>query len=213
MNKKSKLKRVPKRGVYDRKEIYKILDNNITCHIAFVHNGIPVSIPTTYGRYEDTIYIHGASVSRMLQEMEKGIDVCISIAKVTAMILSRSAFHHSANYESVVIFGKGRLVTNDTEKLLGLKTLTNNFLKDRWNEVREPNQKELNATKVIAISMDEISGKRREEGVDDHKDDIDLPIWAGIIPVNETYGLPIKAPNLNAKIPLSKSVQNLKISN
>lgn len=208
MREKSKVKRAPKRAIYDIESIYEILDNQITCHIAFIHKGYPVSIPTTYGRHKNTIYIHGAGISRMLVELEKGVDICLSVAKVTAMILTRSAFHHSANYESAVVFGKGRLVEGD-EKITGLKAITENFLKGRWDEVRPPSQKELNATKVIAIEIDEASAKVRNEGVSENKKDLELPIWAGIIPVEETYGVPIPEENMNKDITLSKSVLNI----
>jgi len=173
MSDKSKLKRIPKRGIYDRKEVYKIVDNNYICHLAFVHHGVPVSIPTMYGREGDTIYLHGAMASRLLNELEKGFDVCLSIAKVKALVLARSAFSHSLNYESVVIFGKGKLV-HEKDKNHALKVISDNLLKERWDEVRLPNKKELNATKVIAISIDEITGKVRDEGVIDNKEDLDL---------------------------------------
>ncbi len=208
MSEKSKLKRVPKRGIYNRDAIYKILDNNLICHIAFVHNDIPVSIPTMYGRKDDTIYIHGAMVSRMLGEMEKGIDMCLSVAKVNALVLARSAFHHSLNYESVVIFGKGTLV-EDTEKVKALKVISDQMMQGRWEEARFPNEKELHATKVIAISIDEVTAKVREEGVNDAKQDLDLPIWAGIVPIKQVYEKPINAEFLEDNLPISDSVRQL----
>jgi len=208
MSEKSKIKRVPKRAVYDRSEIYKVLDNNLTCHMAFIHNGVPVSIPTTYGRIGDVLYVHGALASRMLKEMEKGIDVSISIAKVTGYIFARSAFHHSVNYESVVIFGKGKLVEGD-EKMKALKAITDNMLQGRWEEVRIPSEKELNATKVIAVPMDEVTGKIRDEGVNDKKSDMETKVWAGLVPIKEVYEKPILASGLDESIPLSKSVEEL----
>ena len=208
MSDKSKVKRVPKRGIYDRKEIYKILDNNLICHIGFVHNKVPVVIPVMYGRKDDVVYVHGAAVSRMLTELEKGVDVCLSIAKVNGWVLARSAFHHSLNYESVVVFGKGTLVEGE-EKVQALKVISDNMLKDRWEEARFPDQKELNATKVIAVSIDEVSAKVRAEGVNDNKKDLDLPIWAGIVPIIETYGKPIPATDLKETIKLPNSIKSL----
>jgi len=208
MKDKSKLKRIPKRAVYNREEAYKIIDNNYICHLSFVQNDIPFSIPTMYGRDGNTLYIHGASVSRLLNEVEKGFPVCLSIAKVNALVLARSAFSHSLNYESVVVFGKGKLV-NDKDKLLALKVISDNLLKGRWEECREPNKKELNATKVIAISIDEITGKIRDEGVNDHKEDLDLPIWAGLVPIEQRFLEPISTKGLDEKLEIPDSVQML----
>ncbi len=208
MTEKSRLKRVPKRGIYDRNEAYKIVDNNYICHLAFIHNGIPVSIPTMYGREGDTIYLHGAMASRLLNEVEKGFDVCLSIAKVNALVLARSAFHHSLNYESVVIFGKGKLVT-EKDKIKALKVISDNLLKERWEEVRHPNKKELNATKIIAISIGEITGKVRDEGVNDHPEDLNLPIWAGLVPIKQQFLEPIHAKGVKENIKIPKSITKL----
>lgn len=208
MSDKSKLKRVPKRAIYERKEAYKIVDANYICHLAFVHNDVPVSIPTMYGREGDAIYLHGAMASRLLNELEKGFDVSLSIAKVNGLVLARSAFHHSLNYESVVIFGKGKLVA-ENDKMHALKVISDNLLKNRWEEARLPNKKELHATKVIAISIDEITGKVRNEGVNDNKEDLDLPIWAGIVPIEQKFRKPIHVENLSNDIEIPKSVKAL----
>lgn len=208
MKNKSKLKRIPKRAIYNRKDAYKIIDNNYICHISFVQNDIPFSIPTMYGREGDTLYIHGAMVSRLLGEVEKGFPVCLSIAKVHALVLARSAFNHSLNYESVVVFGNGKLV-DEANKLHALKVLSDNLLKERWEECRLPNKKELNATKVIAISIDEITGKVRDEGVHDAKEDLNLPIWAGLVPITQHFLTPISAKELDTKLEIPNSVNNL----
>jgi nitroimidazol reductase NimA-like FMN-containing flavoprotein (pyridoxamine 5'-phosphate oxidase superfamily) len=161
-----------------------------------------------YGREDDIIYLHGAMASRLLNELEKGFDVCLSIAKVNALVLARSAFSHSLNYESVVIFGKGKLV-QEKDKNHALKVISDNLLKVRWDEVRLPNKKELSATKVIAISIDEITGKVRDEGVIDNKEDLDLPIWAGIVPIEQKFGKPIKADGLSDDLKIPNSVRKL----
>jgi len=205
---KSKVKRIPKRGFYNRKEIYSFLDTQFLCHVGFVHKGYPVVIPTMYGRDKDVLYIHGAAISRLLTELEKGVAVSISVAQVTGLVLARSAFHHSLNYESVVVFGTGTLVA-DSDKEKALKIISDNVLKGRWEEVRKPSLKELNATKVIAIKIDEVSGKKRDEGVSDDKTDYDLDVWAGIIPIHEKYGKAIPDSQLKDSIPLSKSIKNL----
>lgn len=209
MKDKSKLKRVPKRAVYNREEAYKIMDNNYICHLAFVQNSIPFSIPTMYGRENDTLYVHGAMASRLLHELEKGFPVCLSIAKVNALVLARSAFHHSLNYESVVVFGKGKLVEEENAKIHALKVISDNLLKGRWEESRKPNEKELYATKVIAVSIDEITGKVRNEGVNDSKEDINLPVWAGLVPIKQEFLSPINAENLSDNIAIPESVKKL----
>ena len=180
---KSKVKRAPKRGIYNSEEIYAILDKSYLCHISLIHKDYPVSIPTMYGRLGDAIYIHGASVSRLVTELEKGLPMSLSVAEVHGLVLARSAFHHSLNYESVVIFGKGKLV-EDEEKLMALKAISDQAVPGRWEEARKPNAKELKATKVIKIQIEEASAKRRTGPPIDDKVDYELDIWAGVIPLD-----------------------------
>ncbi len=203
--KKARVKRIPDRGVYDRDEINEFLKNEFLCHVGFNYNNYPVVIPTLFGWKEDAIYIHGASVSRLITELEKKIDVCISIAHVSGMVLARSAFHHSMNYESVVIFGKGELV-KDEEKEAALKIISDHILPGRWEEVRRPNKKELKATRVIRVSIEEISGKRRTGGPKDEKEDMDLEVWAGVLPFINSFGKPVRDSILNEKIELPGSL-------
>ena len=204
---KSKVKRVPKRGIYEREEVYALLDKEFLCHVGFVYDGYPVVIPTMYGRKGDVIYIHGASVSRLLVSLEKGIDVSVSIANVSGLVLARSAFHHSLNYESVVIFGKGSLVEGE-EKLDALKVISDSVIKGRWEEVRLPSEKEMKATKVLKIQIDEVSAKVRTGPPVDDKPDYDLDIWAGELPIVKTYGKPIADTLLKEGIETPKSVKN-----
>lgn len=204
---KSKIKRVPKRGHYDREIIYKILDESQICHIAFNHNGHPVSIPTIFGRSGDKLYIHGASVSRMILELEKGLEISLSVAHVDGLVLARSAFHHSMNYRSVVVFGKARLVADD-EKNEALKVISDHLIPGRWEEVRLPNTKELKATKVLEITIDEASAKvRTGDPVDDWEDNA-LDIWAGVIPFKNIVSEPINDGKLRAGINLPASVMD-----
>ena len=210
MNKpvKSKIKRIPDRAVYDREAIYHILDRERFCHVGIIYNQYPVVIPTLFGRKGDDLYIHGASVSRLITELEKKIDVCISVANISGFVLARSAFHHSMNYESVVIFGKGELVPGP-DKEDALKIISNHILPGRWEEVRPPNRKELKATKVMKIHIEEISAKVRSGGPKDEKADMDLDIWAGILPVIRNYGTPLADPQMNTAIPVPDSIENL----
>jgi uncharacterized protein len=204
--KKSTVKRVPKRAMYEDSEIQAILDRHYLAHLGFVFNGYPVVIPTLYGRDGDDILIHGAAISRMLKSLSEGIQVSVSIAEVHALVLAKSAFHHSMNYESVVLFGKGELVP-DEQKAEALKCISDHLIPLRWEESRQPNEKELKATDVIRIKVDEVSAKRRIGPPNDDKADEKLDIWSGIIPVERVYLNPIQSEESAQSLP--KSVKNL----
>jgi len=206
---RSKVKRIPKRGAYDRETIYRILDNDFICQIGFVHNEHPIVIPTIYGRHEDELYFHGASVSRMLQSLENGIPVSLNVTRTNALVLARSAFHHSLNYESVTLFGTAELVSDEDEKIKALHIISDQIISDRWEEVREPNAKELNVTKVLKLKIREGSAKIRNEGVGDDKKDYELDIWAGLVPIERNYGMAISDPLLKDGINIPKSVLNI----
>ncbi len=206
---KSKVKRIPKRGFYDKETIFRILDNDFVCQMGFVYNNYPVVIPTIYGRKDDTLFFHGAAVSRMLQTLEKGVPVSINVTKTNGIVLARSAFHHSLNYESVTIFGNATLVEDKEDKIEALRIITDHIIPERWEEVRGPNEKELKVTKVLQLKITEASAKIRAEGVNDDKEDYKLNIWAGILPIEKNYGTPIKDDKLKDGIPIPKSVKNL----
>ncbi len=205
---KTKVKRAPKRGHYDKETIYQILDVSQICHIAFVYKGHPVSIPTIFGRSGDKLYIHGATVSRMIVELEKGLDLSLSVAHVDGLVLARSAFHHSMNYRSVVLFGTAKLVPEDQAND-ALKAISDHLIPGRWEEVREPSTKELKATKVLEINIDEASAKIRTGGPVDDKEDYDLDIWAGVLPFKTMIGEPIDDEKLKAGLEVPKSVIDL----
>jgi len=204
---KSKIKRVPKRGHYDEKTIYQVLDAGQICHIGFIHQGHPVVIPTIYGRSGNRLYLHGASVSRLIVELEKGIDISLSVANVDGLVLARSAFHHSMNYRSVVIFGKARLV-EEHEKDKALKIISDHLIPGRWEEVRQPNKKELKATKVLEISIEEASAKIRTGGPVDDVEDYELDIWAGVLPFKKQVMSPIDDEKLKPGLNVPTSVLN-----
>lgn len=207
---RSKVKRIPKRGHYENETIYSILDKEFICQIGFVHKDHPVVIPTIYGRNENNLYFHGANVSRMLQSMEAGLSVSINVTRTNALVLARSAFHHSLNYESVTLFGKAYLVEDDAEKNEALRIISDQVLDGRWQEVRKPNVKELHVTKVLKFQIEEGSAKIRNEGVGDEKVDYELDIWAGIVPIERSYGEPIPDPLLKKGIDICPSVLKLK---
>ena len=206
---KSKVRRIPKRGFYDKETVYAILDKEFICQIGFVHEGHPIVIPTIYGRKDDTLYFHGASVSRMLQSLEKGIPVSINVTRTNALVLARSAFHHSLNYESVTLFGTASLIDDDKEKINALHIISDQILSERWEEVRAPNQKELNVTKVLQLKIEEGSAKIRNEGVGDDKEDYKLDIWAGLVPIERSYGKAIDDDRLKPGVSLSGSVKKI----
>lgn len=207
--KKTRVKRLPKRGAYEQEAIYQILDGSYLCHVAFVHEGYPVSIPTLYGRDGDTLYIHGSAASRMIENLEKGLELCISVAKVNGLVLARSAFHHSINYESVVVFGTATLVEDEEEKSRALKIISEHLIKGRWDETRLPNAKEMKATKVLRIPLEESSAKTRTGPPGDDAEDYKLDIWAGVVPVSSVYGEAVVDPLLKEGVALPESVSTL----
>ena len=205
---KNKVKRVPKRGQYDHQTIYDILDAGFLCHIGFVVDGQPFVIPTSYGRDGNKIHTHGASTSRMLVNLEKGIPVCLTVTHLDGLVLARSAFHHSMNYRSAVIFGTAILVEGE-EKNWALLQISEQILKDRWDESRLPNEKELKATSVLMIDIETASAKIRTGPPSDDKEDYDLPIWAGVVPVKQVWGPPQPDPLMTQQLPVPGSVQQL----
>ena len=208
-SKKTKVTRAPKRGHYDKRTIYEILDDDFICQIGFVHDSYPVVIPTIYGRSEDYLYVHGATVSRMLLNLEKGISISVNVTKTDGIVLARSAFHHSLNYRSVTIFGTGTLVDNDAERLQALKIISDQVIPGRWEEVRAPNSKEMKATKIIKIHISESSAKIRTGPPVDDKEDYNLPIWAGVVPIEQKLGTPIPDPEMKEYTGIPKSVRSL----
>jgi nitroimidazol reductase NimA-like FMN-containing flavoprotein (pyridoxamine 5'-phosphate oxidase superfamily) len=205
---RTKVKRVPKRETYDLEQINSILDAHFLCHIGFVHEGHPVVIPTLYGRKNDHLYIHGATSSRLLKTLQKDVEISVAITLVDGIVLARSAFHHSMNYRSVVLFGKAELVQGDQKKLDALKVISDQVIPGRWEEVRQPNAKELKATTVLSIPIQEASAKVRTGPPVDEKEDYDLDVWAGVLPINLEPGEPVPDPLLKADIPVSESIQS-----
>jgi len=206
---KTKVKRAPKRGHYDTETIYKILDSDFICQVGFVYNNYPIVIPTIYGRKDDAIYFHGASVSRMLVTMEKGVNISINVTQTDGIVIARSAFHHSLNYHSVTVFGQAELVTDANERMEALKVISDQIIPLRWEEARLPNAKEMKATKVLKLKITEASAKIRTGPPSDDKADYDLDIWAGVIPIEKKYGQPITDPDLKAGVPVAGSVLKL----
>jgi nitroimidazol reductase NimA-like FMN-containing flavoprotein (pyridoxamine 5'-phosphate oxidase superfamily) len=199
---RSKVNRIPARGYYDKETINKIIDEALYCHVSFVHNNQPYIIPTIHARKNDRILFHGAKGSRMLKHLAEGNEVCIAITIMDGLVLARSVFHHSMNYRSVVLFGKGRLIENKVEKLESLRTITEHLIPGRWEDARKPNEKELNVTTVVSINIDEASAKIRTGPPIDDEEDYKLSVWAGMIPVSHKFDNPENDPRLKEDIPL-----------
>lgn len=189
---KNRIKRLPKRGNYDRETIYRILDEALICHVGFAEKGQPCVIPINFARVDDTIVLHGAKASRLLKHIETGHPVCIEATIVDGLVLARSIFHHSVNYRSVVLFGKGHPVEGEREKLSALKAITEHLIPGRWQEARLPSRKELNATRVVSIKIDEASAKVRVGPPADDQEDYALPVWAGVLPLQEQALSPVR---------------------
>lgn len=198
----NKVKRLPKRGHYDKETIYSILDAHFLCHIAWEKDGRPHIIPTAFGRKDDTLYIHGSSKSRMLEDLADGLPLCLVVTHIDGLVLARSAFHHSMNYRSAVIYGNAQIVEGE-EKMEALRIVSDQILAGRWNEVRLPNESEMKATSVLAIRIETASAKIRTGPPNDDAEDYDLPVWAGIFPAALTFQEPI--PDAAMKEPLSVS--------
>ncbi len=202
------LKRLPKRGVYDRNSVYDILDEGFICHVGFAVDGKPVVIPTGYARVDDRLYIHGSQASRMLRTLSEGIDVCVTVTLVDGLVLARSAFHHSINYRSVVVFGRASLVDDINDKNAALFAFSEHVIPGRWNDVREPTPEELKMTSVLALELTEASAKVRTGPPLDDEADYSLPVWAGVIPLQMTSREPVSDPRLPDDIQPPAYVKN-----
>lgn len=194
------LKRLPKRGVYDRELVYKILDEGFICHVSFAVDGQPFVIPTGYARVGDQLYIHGSQMSRMLRTLAEGVNVCVAVTLVDGLVLARSAFHHSVNYRSVVIFGRAAIIEDKEAKLAALFAFSEHVLPGRWDDVREPTEQELKATTVLSLPLVEVSAKVRTGPPIDDDEDYALKVWAGVLPLTLVAGDPVSDPRLPESI-------------
>ena len=211
---RSKLKRLAERGHYDKESVYGVLDAGLIAHIGIAPEGQPVVIPVMYGRKGDEILFHGAKASRLLKYVETGEPVCVTVTLLDGLVLARSLFEHSMNYRSVVAYGTGRIVDDPAEKLAALKTISDNMLPGRWDDARRPSAKELKATTVVAVRIDEATAKIRTGGAHDFEEDLALPVWAGVVPIREVYGVPENNHDLDPAIKppayLSKQIKSRK---
>ena len=196
---RTRVTREPERGVYDRAAAYQVLDEAFICHVGFVVDNQPFVIPTGYGRSGDNLYIHGSAASRMLRNLDQGIAVCVTVTLLDGLVLARSIFNHSMNYRSVVVLGTAVAVEDPAEKLGALRALSEHILPGRWEESRQPNERELKATLVMRLPITEFSAKVRTGPPIDNEEDYAFPTWAGVVPLQTVAGSPIKDPKLDPK--------------
>lgn len=207
---KTKLKRLPKRGNFERETIYKILDEAFVCHIGFTVDDQPFVIPTSYARVGDQLLIHGSSASRMMRAMAWEKQICVTVTLIDGLVLARSAFHHSINYRSVVIFGKAQVVSDEAQKINALRHFTEHLIPNRWEDIRPPSVNELQATLVLSLPLTEASAKVRTGAPVDDKEDYQMNVWAGIIPLEFSAKKPIADAKLKNDIKMPRYVSDYK---
>jgi hypothetical protein len=188
---RTRLVREADRAVYDREAAYHILDEAFLCHVGFVADGQPFVIPTSYGRKGDSLLIHGSAASRMLRQMKESVPVCVTVTLLDGLVMARSIFNHSMNYRSVVVLGKATVIDDPAEKIEGLRLLSEHIIPGRWAESRQPNERELKATSILRVPIEEFSAKVRQGPVVDDEEDYSFPTWAGIVPLRMAAGEPI----------------------
>ncbi|MBV9574096.1 MAG: pyridoxamine 5'-phosphate oxidase family protein [Acidobacteriales bacterium] len=205
---RTRVVREPERGVYHRDEVYGILDEGFICHVGFVADGQPFVIPTSYGRKDDHLYIHGSAASRMLRRIDDGIPVCITVTLLDGIVLARSIFNHSMNYRSVVVLGTAMVVEDPDEKLGALRLLSEHILPGRWENARKPIEKELKATSVLRLPITEFSAKVRKGPPIDDEADYVYPVWAGVLPLEVVPQTAINDPRMDPMREVPPYVKN-----
>jgi len=200
LSERTKIKTNAIRAVYDREAIVKIIDESFLCHLGFTLNNQPFVIPVCYGRDQDKIFFHGAKSSRIFNALRSGTEICAAISIVDGIVLARSAFNHTINYRSVVIFGKAYELTNPAEKTNALKIITEHIIPGRWNDVRKPSEKELHATSLFSLEVNEASAKVRSGPPLDYEEDLGLEVWAGVLPLKIINDEPVADIPLKGKI-------------
>jgi len=203
------VQRIKDRARYDRESAYAILDAAFIAHVAFAVDAQPFVIPMLYARDGDAVLLHGSIASRLVGKLGEGVEACISVTIVDGLVLARSHFHHSVNYRSVVAFGRARLLADAAEKTAALAHFVEAMLPGRASEARAPDRNELAATNVLRFDIVDVSAKVRSGGAKDDKADLDLPYWAGIVPIAQRYGAPVAEQNCGALARVPDSVQRL----
>ncbi|MGI5207487.1 pyridoxamine 5'-phosphate oxidase family protein [Spirillospora sp. CA-108201] len=198
---RTRLGRLPERSSTDRSVLYEILDAGMICHLGVIVDGSPRVLPTGYGRLDDTLYLHGSTGASSLRAGPSQ-DICVTVTHLDGLVLARSLFHHSINYRSAVVYGTPRLVDDPEEKMTGLRVITEQLTPGQWDAARRPNRRELAGVSVLALSLDEASVKVRQGPPGDEEEDHALDVWAGVLPVTQTFGAPDPDPLLRPGIPI-----------
>jgi uncharacterized protein len=210
VSERTRVVREPHRAVYERQAIYKILDEAMVCHVGFAMDGQPFVIPTMFARVGDELYLHGSAASRMLRNLSAGAPVCVTVTLMDGLVLARSVFNQSMNYRSVVALGHAKLIDEPAEKLRALQAFTEKMIPGRWQDARQPNEKELRATSIVSLPLTEISAKVRTGPVEDDPEDYALRVWAGVIPLQLVPDAPIRDERCDPSIPTPRYASNFK---
>lgn len=206
---RNQVRRLPQRAAYDRDTIYAIVDAVPFCHVAFIRARQPYIIPINHARQDDRLFFHGSPHSRLLQHIHAGEPVSMAVTLLDGLVLARSIFEHSVNYRSALLFGRGRLLDDPAEKMGALRLISEHILPGRWDDVRQPNSKELNATAVAVIEIESASAKTRQGMPVDLPEDLDLPVWAGVLPLAQGYAAPLPDDHTSASMPVPDYIQRL----
>jgi uncharacterized protein len=207
---RTRVVREANRAVYDRQAIYQILDEAFVCHVGFANDGQPFVIPTMFARVGEAIYFHGSASSRMLRGLSEGLPVCVTVTLTDGMVLARSVFNHSMNYRSVMALGIATLIQKPSEKLESLRAFTEKLIPGRWNDARQPNEKELKATSILKLPLTEVSAKVRTGAVEDDAEDYAVRVWAGIIPIQMVAQTPQRDERCDPSIPTPAYATNFR---
>jgi nitroimidazol reductase NimA-like FMN-containing flavoprotein (pyridoxamine 5'-phosphate oxidase superfamily) len=211
MSERTRIVREPQRAVYDRETIYKILDEGFVCHVGFTADGQTFVIPTMFARVANAIYFHGSAASRMLRGVSTGLNVCVTVTLIDGLVLARSVFNHSMNYRSVVALGNASMVDETGEKLQALHAFTEKILPGRWNDARQPNERELKATSILRLPLTEVSAKVRVGGVEDDTEDYVLKVWAGIVPLRLVADAPVRDERCDPSVAIPSYALNFRL--
>lgn len=209
---RTKISRAAKKGDYTEETIYSILDEGLFCHVSYVEKETPMCIPTGYGRIGNKLYIHGSVGSHFMRAIADGRTVCLSVSLIDGLVLARSAFSHSVNYRSVVMFAKGTVVTDETERWDSLIAITEQFISGRWDNVRLPSKSEMQKTMIISFPLEEASAKTRSGPPNDDEEDYDFPVWAGVLPLKLQAQTPITDPKMQFDLPVPEYVSKLVVN-
>jgi uncharacterized protein len=195
------VRRLAKRAAYDHETVHRILDEGIVAHVGFVADGLPCVIPMVYVRVNDTIFLHGSPASRLLRTLAEGVEACLTVTLIDGLVLARSAFHHSVNYRSAVVFGTAAAIEDPERKNEALRALSEHLVPGRWAEARVPSEAELKGTTVVALTVREASAKVRTGPPLDDKEDLALPVWAGVLPLRLAAGEPVADQGVTVPVP------------